>query len=270
MYLTRYLTPSGPRWGLDGYFLPSAFTLSLLLELRTEPGTALLASLRTDEPAHGTLVAPIEPLHEVWAAGVTYLRSRDARKAESSVADVYEKVYNSSRPEIFFKSIGWRTIGQGRAVRIRADSRWNVPEPEMVLVINRLREIIGYCAGNDMSSREIEGENPLYLPQAKIYNGSCALGSSIHVVSSEELGELAIGIELVRDGITVFAGESSTAQMHRKPQQLVDYLFDELVFPQGVFLMTGTCVVPGEEFSLKSGDAIRIRVGAALLENNVE
>ena len=179
MYLTRHLTPAGPRWALDGCFLPPAFNLGLLLELPAAAVADLLAALPTGEPAEGALLAPIEPLQEVWAAGVTYLRSRDARKEESSAADVYQKVYDAARPEVFFKAAGWRVVANGQPVRIRADSGWNVPEPEMVLVINRGGEIVGYCAGNDMSSRDIEGENPLYLPQAKIYDGSCALGSGI-------------------------------------------------------------------------------------------
>ena len=127
--------------------------------------------------------APIDPYQEVWAAGVTYLRSRDARQAESTVADMYQKVYEAERPEIFFKSVGWRVMGDKMPIQIRSDSQWNVPEPELVLVINRHREIVGYCAGNDVSSRDIEGENPLYLPQAKIYNGSCALGHGIRCAS---------------------------------------------------------------------------------------
>ncbi len=176
MYLTRHHTTGGPRWALDGRYLPAAFSLDLVLELPAEAVGALLAALPVAEPARDPLLAPIEPGVEVWAAGVTYLRSRDARKEESSVADVYQKVYDADRPEIFFKSSGWRVAANGGPVRIRADSAWNVPEPEMVLVINRLGEIVGYTAGNDMSSRDIEGENPLYLPQAKIYNGSCRAG----------------------------------------------------------------------------------------------
>ena len=220
MYLTRHLTPAGPRWALDGYFLPPAFNLGLLLELPAAASVDLLAALRTDEQAEGALLAPIEPMQEVWAAGVTYLRSRDARKEESSVADVYQKVYDAARPEVFFKAAGWRVVANGQPVRIRADSRWNVPEPEMVLVINRGGEIVGYCAGNDMSSRDIEGENPLYLPQAKIYDGSCALGSGIQLARPDDLRNLPIRIEIVRDGATIFNGESSTAQMRRTPEEL--------------------------------------------------
>jgi 2-dehydro-3-deoxy-D-arabinonate dehydratase len=269
MYLTRYQTPAGPRWALDGRFLPPAFTLGLLLELPSAAAADLLAALRTDEPAYGALLAPIEPLQEVWAAGVTYLRSRDARKEESSVADVYQKVYDAARPEVFFKSIGWRVVANGQPVRIRADSGWNVPEPELVLVINGSGEIVGYCAGNDMSSRDIEGENPLYLPQAKIYDGSCALGSGIQLAGPSELRDLPIRIEIVRDGAAAFSGKSSTAQMHRRPEELAACLVQELTFPQGVFLMTGTCMVPGDGFTLHSGDTMRIGVGTITLENSV-
>ena len=269
MYLTRHQTPAGPRWALDGRFLPPAFALGLLLELPASAAADLLAALPAGEPAEGELLAPIEPAQEVWAAGVTFLRSRDARKEESSVADVYQKVYDAARPEVFFKSLGWRVAANGQPVRIRADSRWNVPEPEMVLVINRGGEIVGYCAGNDMSSRDIEGENPLYLPQAKIYDGSCALGSGIRLGSPDELRNLAIEIEIVREGAVLFRGESSTAQMHRTPEELAACLVKELAFPQGVFLMTGTCVVPGEGFTLQSGDAMGIRVGAITLNNSV-
>src|SRR3990170_758688 len=149
MDLTRHQTPQGPRWARDGYWLPADVTLGALL---AEPAAAMLAALQSlpaGEPAAGPLLAPIEAMQEVWASGVTYLRSRDARKAESQVADVYERVYTAERPELFFKSIGWRVQGHGQPVRIRRDSGWNVPEPELVLVANRRGEIVGYCAGDD-------------------------------------------------------------------------------------------------------------------------
>ncbi|MGH7714819.1 MAG: fumarylacetoacetate hydrolase family protein, partial [Vulcanimicrobiaceae bacterium] len=137
---------------------------------------AILGDLASDEEARDPLLAPIDPMQEVWASGVTYLRSREARKRESHAADVYERVYDAERPELFLKSIGWRVAGTDAAVRIRKDSAWNVPEPELVVAINRFGEIVGYTAGNDVSSRDIEGANPLYLPQAKIYNRSCSIG----------------------------------------------------------------------------------------------
>ncbi len=269
MYLTRHQTAAGPRWALDGHYLPAAFSLGLLLEAPAAAAPALLSALPKGEPAADPLLAPIEPAQEVWAAGVTYLRSRDARKEESSVADVYQKVYDAERPEVFFKGNGWRVIPNGQHVRIRADSQWNVPEPEMVLVINRAGEIVGYCAGNDMSSRDIEGENPLYLPQAKIYDGSCALGSGIQLAAAGELGDLPIKIEIIREGEPVFAGEATTAQMRRRPAELAAWLVRELTFPQGVFLMTGTCVVPGGGFTLCPGDTMKITVGTVSLENSV-
>ncbi|MBM4432141.1 MAG: fumarylacetoacetate hydrolase, partial [Chloroflexi bacterium] len=173
-------------------------------------------------------------------------------------------------PELFFKSIGWRVVPHGQPIRIRSDSRWNVPEPEMVLVINANGEIVGYCAGNDMSSRDIEGENPLYLPQAKIYNGSCALGSGIQLSEPEQLSALPMAMEIVRSGTPIFSGESSTARMHRQPAELAAYLVKELTCPQGVFLMTGTGIVPPDTFTLRPGDMVRVMVGEIVLENRVE
>jgi 2-dehydro-3-deoxy-D-arabinonate dehydratase len=205
----------------------------------------------------------------VWAAGVTFLRSREARRAESSQADVYDRVYEAVRPELFFKASGWRVVGHAMPIRIRSDSRWNVPEPELVLVVNQACETVGYCAGNDMSSRDIEGENPLYLPQAKIYNGSCALGQAICLASPDDLVNLPIHLEICRRGSTVFAGDTTTAKMKRTPAELVACLTRELEFPQGTFLMTGTGVVPGDNFSLIPDDLVHIQVGSVVLENSV-
>jgi 2-dehydro-3-deoxy-D-arabinonate dehydratase len=269
MYLTRHQTDQGQRWARDGHFLPLSLNLSTLLELRKATMVGLLNSLPQDEPAAGMLLAPLDSLHEVWAAGVTYLRSREARQVESSVADVYEKVYDAPRPELFFKAIGWRVVGPAMPIRIRQDSRWNVPEPEMVLVVNRHLEIVGFCAGNDMSSRDIEGENPLYLPQAKIYNQSCAMGPGILLAEPDELGDLPIQLEVLGQGVVAFQGETRTAKMKRRLQGLVDYLGRELDFPHGVFLMTGTGIVPGNEFTLASGDVVRIKIGSLVLENQV-
>ncbi|MCB0105083.1 MAG: fumarylacetoacetate hydrolase family protein, partial [Caldilineaceae bacterium] len=201
--------------------------------------------------------------------GVTYLRSRDARKAESTTADVYQKVYDAERPEIFFKQLGWRTVGSGEDVRIRADSHWNVPEPELTLVINAHGEIVGYTVGNDMSSRDIEGANPLYLPQAKTYTGSAAIGPAIQLAGADELTDLTIKLEILRDGNGVFAGDTATSNMKRTFPDLAAYLCRELAFPHGVFLMTGTGIVPGDEFTLQSGDLIKITIGEMTLENTV-
>ncbi|MEZ4607922.1 MAG: fumarylacetoacetate hydrolase family protein [Deinococcales bacterium] len=229
---------------------------------------ALLASLTTTEPAgSAAYLAPIDPYQELWACGVTYLRSRDARKAESEVADVYERVYTAQRPEIFFKALGWRIKGHQQAVRIRQDSHWNVPEPELTLVVNATGEIVGYTLGNDMSSRSIEGENPLYLPQAKSYDGSAALGPAI--ILSDQLEAIPLSLEISRQGKRVFSGETSTAQMKRSFEELVRYLGLELTFPKGVLLMTGTGLVPGEDFSLAPGDKVHIRGGGLELLNTI-
>ncbi|MCB1641937.1 MAG: fumarylacetoacetate hydrolase family protein, partial [Xanthomonadales bacterium] len=185
--LTRHATDSGPRWAVDGRYLPTDFRLSQLLRQRAADLPAALAQLPRSEPAQDPLLAPLEPEHEVWASGVTYLSSRMAREAESSSKDVYQKVYAAERPELFFKACGWRVVGHGERIRIRADSAWNVPEPELTLVLNRHGEIVGYTVGNDVSSRSIEGENPLYLPQAKVYDGSCALGPAIRLCGADSL-----------------------------------------------------------------------------------
>ena len=171
MYLTRHQTQQSTRWARDGHYLPPSLSLSTLLKLRRAAMLNVLTAIPRGEEATGALLPPIEPMHKVWAAGVTYLRSREARRAESSVADVYDRVYDAARPELFFKAIGWRVAGHRMPIRVRQDSRWNVPEPELTLVANCHGEIVGYCAGNGVSSRDIEGENPLYLPQAKVYDG---------------------------------------------------------------------------------------------------
>ena len=269
MLLTRHLTKEGARWALDGSFLPPSLTLSALLEMPREVMFELLRNVSGGKAASGEEAAPIDPGHEVWAAGVTYLRSRDARREESTVADMYELIYEAARPELFFKSLGWRVVGNGMPIRIRADSQWNVPEPELVLVVNRQREIVGYCAGNDVSSRDIEGENPLYLPQAKVYNGSCALGHGIQLCGVEQIREVPIRLAIQRADATVFEGEASTDTMKRTLPELVDYLTRELDFPQGVFLMTGTCLVPGNDFTLQPDDLVQIEVGMLKLENRV-
>jgi 2-dehydro-3-deoxy-D-arabinonate dehydratase len=270
MILTRHQTEPGPRWACDGHFLPPGYNLLSLLEKNRATMLDWLSTLPRHEPAKGDFLPPLDHRHEVWAAGVTYLRSRDARRAESSAANVYDKVYDAARPELFFKSIGWRVAGHGMPIRIRRDSGWNVPEPELTVVINRHGEIVGYTAGDDVSSRDIEGENPLYLPQAKVYNGSCALGPGIVLASADQMATLPVHLEIVRSGATAFQGETSIARMKRPLQELADYLVRELDFPHGAFLMTGTGIVPGEEFSLQIGDVVRVAVGAVSLENQVQ
>ena len=277
MLLTKYKTANGLRWAVDGHFLPPDVNMTILLEMPRETMFEVLERLSGDESASGAVLsvskgeeeAPIDPQQEVWAAGVTYLRSRDARKAESSVADMYQKAYEAERPEIFFKSLGWRVSGNGWPIRIRGDSRWNVPEPELVLVINCHREIVGYCAGNDVSSRDIEGENPLYLPQAKIYNGSCALGHGLLLCEPEMIRNLPIRMKIQRENETIFNGEANTASMKRTLPELVEFLTRELDFPQGVFLMTGTCLVP-DDFTLQAEDLVIIQVGETKIENKVQ
>jgi len=270
MLLTKYKTTQGSRWAVDGYFLPMRFNLSTLLEMPSETMFKVLENVAEGKLASGKEVAPIDPVQEVWAAGVTYLRSRDARKAESTVADIYQKVYEAERPEIFTKSLGWRVSGNGEPIRIRRDSHWNVPEPELVLVINRYNEIVGYCAGNDVSSRDIEGENPLYLPQAKIYNGSCALGHGIWLCEPDEIKDIPIRLQVRRASEVIFEGEANTSTMKRSLPELVEFLTRELDFPQGVFLMTGTCLVPDGEFSLQIDDIVYVKVGELIIENQVQ
>ncbi len=269
MYLSRHQTLTGPRWALDGHFLPSGINLSSLLAMPRQASLALLQSLSLREPATGDLLAPVDANQEVWGSGVTYLRSRAARMAESTTADVYSKVYDAERPEIFFKQIGWRVVGSGQQVRIRKDTTWNVPEPELTLVINAFQEIVGYTVGNDMSSRDIEGENPLYLPQAKTYIGSCGLGPGIQLLSAEEMAALTVNLQIERGGAQVFAGDTAISQMKRTLPDLVSYLCRELEFPHGVLLMTGTGIVPGDDFTLQSGDVVRITIGDHTLENTV-
>jgi 2-dehydro-3-deoxy-D-arabinonate dehydratase len=217
-----------------------------------------------------TLEAPIDE-QEVWAAGVTYLRSRDARMEESTEKSVYDRVYDAERPEIFFKAMRNRVSGPGASVAIRQDSSWDVPEPEFALAINAHGEIVGYTIGNDVSSRTIEGENPLYLPQAKVYSKCAGLGPVI-VLAWElpDTSDLAITLTIRRGGTVYFTGETSTGQIHRPFRQLVSYLFRGNDFPSGVFLMTGTGIVPPSEFTLEDGDHVSITIdGIGTLENPV-
>jgi 2-dehydro-3-deoxy-D-arabinonate dehydratase len=276
MYLTRHETPGGPRWALDGGFLPPSFTLDVVLQLPKAAVTGFLRSLPKGASTAGApLLAPVEPTSEVWAAGVTYLRSRDAREEESAVKDVYARVYEAKRPELFFKANGWRVAGHDMPIRVRDDSAWNVPEPELALVINSAGEIVGHTICNDVSSRDIEGDNPLYLPQAKVYNGSCAVGPGIHIGNTDRLKDLTIALEITRGGRTAFTGETRTSQIKRSLDELADYLTMELDFPRGAFLSTGTGIVPGQDFSLTHGDVVAITIGGAddittmTLENEV-
>jgi 2-dehydro-3-deoxy-D-arabinonate dehydratase len=214
-------------------------------------------------PPDGDLLPPIES-QEVWAAGVTYFRSRTARMEEAKTAgggDFYDRVYVADRPELFFKATPHRVRGHRQEVRIRSDASWNVPEPELALVVTSSGRIVGYTIGNDVSSRDIEGENPLYLPQAKVYDGSCGLGPGI-LVTNEPLGrETEIALRIERAGAAVFEGATTLAAMKRAPEELVGYLYRDNRFPAGSLLLTGTGIVPPDTFTLASGDEVTITIG---------
>ena len=218
-----------------------------------------------------TLLTPVEG-QEVWAAGVTYLRSKKARMEESDFsANAYDMVYDAARPEIFFKSLPSKVVGPGEAVGIREDSQWNVPEPELTLVVNSRKELVGYTIGNDMSSRNIEGENLLYLPQAKVYDASCAVGPWLVMGANEaEVREWTIGVEIEREGKSIFDGETSINNIKRTFDELVDYLCRSQTYSQGAMLLTGTGVVPDDDFTLLPDDVIRVTIsGIGTLENPV-
>jgi 2-dehydro-3-deoxy-D-arabinonate dehydratase len=214
----------------------------------------------TQPPAREDILAPIGT-QEVWAAGVTYERSREGRREESKesgAAVFYSKVYEAERPELFFKAPGWRAIGPDAKIRVRKDARWSVPEPELVLAINADGQIIGYTLGNDVSSRDIEGENPLYLPQAKVYDGSCAVGPAICITNQPLDLNVEITLTVERSGQPIFKGSVPLSRIRRPFSELVEYLFRELDFPVGAFLFTGTGIVPPNDFTLLSGDLVRI------------
>jgi 2-dehydro-3-deoxy-D-arabinonate dehydratase len=248
----------------DGNYYPVPETSWDALITHADLGGYLRSVVSQGKPAtdfaSAQILAPIGT-QEVWAAGVTYYRSRSARMEEAKSAgggDFYDRVYTAERPELFFKAMGSRVAAPGTAVRIRSDSKWNVPEPELTLLINNRGQIIGYTIGNDMSSRDIEGENPLYLPQAKVYDGSCALGPCILVTPEPLSAATRISIQIVRNSETAFSGSTALSEMKRDPKSLVSFLYRDNSFPNGCFLMTGTGVVPPDSFTLASGDQIRI------------
>ena len=219
--------------------------------------------LKKDGPLlESEIVAPVGK-QELWACGVTYLRSKVGRQEESKQAgggDFYARVYEAERPEVFFKSTPHRIVGHMGNVRIRRDSAWDVPEPELTLFVTSSGKIVGYTIGNDMSSRSIEGENPLYLPQAKTYDGCAALGPCIYVPGKPIDSHSLIRLEIRRSGQKVFEGEVALDQMKRQPEELVSFVFRECTFPHGCFIMTGTGIVPGNNFTLKPRDEIRITI----------
>jgi 2-dehydro-3-deoxy-D-arabinonate dehydratase len=249
-------------------------TLADLLEADDVPGAVGSLARRNERLplASVTVLAPIDR-QEVWAAGVTYKRSKVARMEESQgAARFYDLVYEAARPELFFKANPHRVVGPGQPVRIRADATWNVPEPELTLVLNSRMRLVGFTIGNDMSSRDIEGENPLYLPQAKVYNACCGLGPGITLAGAmPPRDEIGIQLAVKRGGKVAFHGETSIEQMARTFEDLIGWLARDNSFPDGVFLLTGTGVVPKEDFTLQAGDVVEITIdGIGTLSNPVE
>jgi len=234
-----------------------------------------LSQAEAPELAEGYLPPLLPPIasQEVWAAGVTYWRSRTARMEESKSAgggSFYDRVYEAERPELFFKASAWRVVGPGAGIRVRRDSRWSVPEPELAMCFNARGELVGCTIGNDVSARDIEGENPLYLPQAKIYDGACALGPAL-LISPEPLPpDTPIELRIGRGDSVAFEGTTTLAQLRRTPSELAAFLYRETSFPTGCVLLTGTGIVPPDEFSLRVGDQVSITVPPiGVLSNNV-
>lgn len=234
----------------------------------------ILVLKERDETVLQDILAPIGSQQELWACGVTYLRSKVGRQEESKAsggADFYGKVYEAERPEVFFKSTPHRIVGQNAFVRIRKDSTWDVPEPELTLVVTSSGKIIGYTVGNDMSSRSIEGENPLYLPQAKTYDACAALGPCIYVTDKPLDSSTTISLEIKRENKKVFEGSIAISQIKRTFKELVSFVYRESSFPHGCLIMTGTGIVPGSDFTLKSGDEINISIdNIGTLSNTVQ
>ncbi len=280
MKLARYLLPSGkPGVGrIDGdTLIPLQLggqfaSLFEILENDSPAATAQFMSEAQGVPlASVTLLPPIDQ-QEVWAAGVTYKRSRTARMEESAAAaSCYDRVYASPRPELFIKATPNRVSGPGQPVRIRQDSHWNVPEPELTLVLNSRAQLVGFTIGNDMSSRDIEGDNPLYLPQAKVYDQCCGLGPWITLAEAmPPPSEIGIRMSIHRDGKLAWKGETSVSQLARSFENLIGWLKRDNHFPNGVFLLTGTGIVPDTPFTLEKGDVVDISIdGIGTLTNPV-
>ena len=273
--LKLYRTGAGPVLEHDGTFVPleddwdALVNRPALAEHLRRAAARGRGGARIDE----SLLAPCDG-QEVWGAGVTYDRSRSARIDESQAAggaSFYDRVYAAERPELFFKCAGWRARGAGQAVRIRRDAKWSVPEPELAVVANARGEIVGWTIGDDLSARDIEAENPLYLPQAKIWDGACALGPALLVRSEPLPPDTSIALRVMRAGAAAFEGSTTLARMRRPVAELVAFLFRETSFPAGCVLFTGTGIVPPDGFALRSGDEIEITVPAiGTLHNRVE
>ena len=268
------LVERGSVFALDLKRDPSVTSLADLLHSPdpVEAANHLIDLAVTSEPLGGqTWLAPVDA-QEVWAAGVTYKRSKVAREGESKgAAAFYDKVYTAERPELFLKATPARVTHPGEPVRIRADATWSVPEPELTLVVSPQGKVVGYTIGNDMSSRDIEGENPLYLPQAKVYRGSCSVGPLVTPAAAmPPLEGVEIRIVIRRGGAVAFEGATTLAQMARTPESLVEWLFRENEFPRGALLLTGTGIVPPDDFTLRSGDDVGITIsGIGTLQNPV-
>lgn len=254
--------------------VPGPNPLSQLLHAADPAAAVRAATVQALVPLSTAVLMPPLEEQEVWAAGVTYIRSKVAREeesAETGASRFYDKVYTADRPELFFKAPAPRVIGPGGTVRIRRDARWSVPEPELALVVSPAGKIVGCTVGNDMSSRDIEGENPLYLPQAKFYDGSCAVGPVITLAGAlPPPAGVTISMEIRRGGKAVFTGSTALSSMKRTPEELVSWLFRETSFPKGVVLLTGTGVVPPDDFTLAIGDMVAIEItGIGRLVNPV-
>jgi 2-dehydro-3-deoxy-D-arabinonate dehydratase len=263
-YLDDRVRPIGPPGATLSDLLNAAEPMRTALDWAANPGPAVPI-------ADVSLFAPIDA-QEVWGAGVTYERSKVARQEESeSGGSFYDLVYTADRPELFFKATPSRVVGPGAAIRVRRDTKWCVPEPELALVISPGLRLVGFTVGDDVSARDIEGENPLYLPQAKVYDACCALGPCITLAEAmPPIREVSIRLEIDRDGRTIVSGATSLSRMARKLEDLIDWLGRDNLFPTGVVLLTGTGIVPPDEFSLSAGDSVRIAIdGIGTLANSV-
>ncbi len=261
-----YMKKDGSWSRLDGS------TIDSLLRLPQDELRRLLEEKRPEiHPRHGAAIGAPIGSQEVWAAGVTYRRSLEARTDEAVSSDPYDRVYAAARPELFFKATANRVRGHGEAIFIRSDSTWDVPEPELAVVCNSRMQVVGYTIGNDVSSRSIEGENPLYLPQAKVFDGSCALGPAIALAWDYSPSDRAIDLDISRDDALVYRNSTSTSTMRREIPELVAYLGRDQRFDAGCFLLTGTGIVPPPDFTLQEGDVVTIRIdGIGQMTNPVK